>query len=343
MNKNKETLRASKQIVMSGIRPTGFLHLGNYFGAIRNYVKMQDDYECYFMVADLHSLTTHPDTSELKSNVHRVLAENIACGLDPERVALYCQSHLYQTGELYLYLNMLAYKGELEKTPTFKDKVRQHPNNVNAGLLTYPVLMAADILIHRAKYVPVGKDQEQHLEIARNYVNLARSLGSDESSLDIMGIEISRLNAMLLSAALGDSVYPVIPTNLEEMTIACESGKIIVSGGLHPGQSTNATSALICEKIKADRFLNATDVNGIYDSDPNKNPKAKMFREITIKKCMGLLNNESTQAGSYDLMDIVALKVIERSKIPTRVIKSDPKVIRNLVMKNSQSGTKITA
>lgn len=156
---------------MSGIRPTGYLHLGNYFGAMRNYVKMQEDYECYFMVADLHSLTTHPDTKDLKTNVHRVLAENIACGLDPDKAALYCQSHVYQTSELYLYLNMLAYKGELEKTPTFKDKVRQHPDNVNAGLLTYPVLMAADILIHRANYVPVGKDQEQHLEIARNYVN----------------------------------------------------------------------------------------------------------------------------------------------------------------------------
>ncbi|HSN07836.1 MAG TPA: tryptophan--tRNA ligase [Hanamia sp.] len=164
-------MKKEKEIVMSGIRPTGFLHLGNYFGAIRNYVKMQEDYECYFMVADLHSLTTHPDTKELKANVHRVLAENIACGLDPEKVALYCQSHLYQTAELYLYLNMLAYKGELEKTPTFKDKVRQHPENINAGLLTYPVLMAADILIHRAKYVPVGKDQEQHLEITRNFAN----------------------------------------------------------------------------------------------------------------------------------------------------------------------------
>ena len=179
--------------------------------------------------------------------------------------------------------------------------------------------------------------------IARHYVNLARSLGSDESSLDIMGIEISRLNAMLLSAALGDSVYPVIPSSLEEISIACESGKIIVSGGLHPGQSTNATAALICEKIKAERFLNATDVDGIYDSDPNKNPKAKMFKEITIKKCMELLNTESTRAGSYDLMDIVALKVIERSKIPTWVIKSDTKVIRNLVIKNTQSGTKITS
>ena len=164
-------MEKKKEIVMSGIRPTGFLHLGNYFGAIRNYIKMQEDYDCFFMVADLHSLTTHPDTKQLKSNVQRVLAENIACGLDPEKVALYCQSHVRQTGELYLYLNMLAYKGELEKTATFKDKIRQHPDNVNAGLLTYPVLMAADILIHRAKYVPVGKDQEQHLEIARTYVN----------------------------------------------------------------------------------------------------------------------------------------------------------------------------
>jgi uridylate kinase len=178
--------------------------------------------------------------------------------------------------------------------------------------------------------------------IARHYVNLARSLGSDESSLDVMGIEISRLNAMLLSAALGNSVYPVIPSNLQEISIACQSGKIVVSGGLHPGQSTNATAALICEKIKADRFLNATDVDGIYDSDPKENPKAKMFKEITIKRCFKLLNTESTQAGSYDLMDIVAMKVIERSKIPTWVIKSDPKIIRNLIMKNSQAGTKIT-
>ncbi|MEO6705540.1 MAG: tryptophan--tRNA ligase [Ginsengibacter sp.] len=164
-------MKKEKEIVMSGIRPTGFLHLGNYFGAIRNYVKMQENYECYFMVADLHSLTTHPDTKGLKSNVYRVLAENIACGLDPEKVAFYCQSHVFQTSELYLYLNMLAYKGELEKTATFKDKIRQHPDNINAGLLTYPVLMAADILIHRANYVPVGKDQGQHLEVARNYVN----------------------------------------------------------------------------------------------------------------------------------------------------------------------------
>ncbi len=161
----------SKEIVVSGIRSTGYLHLGNYFGAMRNYVRMQDDFNCYFFVADYHSLTTHPDPKDLRANVYRVVAENVACGLDPQKVALYAQSDVPEIPELYLMLNMMAYKGELEKVPTFKDKVRTQPDNVNAGLLTYPVLMAADIIIHKAVKVPVGKDQEQHVEMARNFVN----------------------------------------------------------------------------------------------------------------------------------------------------------------------------
>jgi len=161
----------SKEIVVSGIRSTGYLHLGNYFGAMRNYVRMQDDFDCYFFVADYHSLTTHPDPKDLRANVYRVVAENVACGLDPEKVVLYAQSDIPEIPELYLMLNMMAYKGELEKVPTFKDKVRTQPDNVNAGLLTYPVLMTADIIIHKAVKVPVGKDQEQHVEMARNFVN----------------------------------------------------------------------------------------------------------------------------------------------------------------------------
>lgn len=145
------------------------MHLGNYFGAVQNWVRMQEEYNCFFCVVDWHSLTTHPDTKELRENVHRLLGELIAAGLDPDKSVIYAQSDVPEIAELYLYLNMLAYKGELEKTPTFKDKVRQHPNNVNTGLLTYPVLQAADILIHRAVKVPVGKDQEQHLEITRNF------------------------------------------------------------------------------------------------------------------------------------------------------------------------------
>jgi len=161
----------AKQIVVSGIRPTGFLHLGNYFGALRNFVRMQDEYQCYFFVADLHSLTTHPKPEDLKEHVIRVVAEYMASGLDPEKAVLYVQSEVPETAELYLLLNMLAYKGELEKVPTFKEKIRQHSDNINAGLLTYPVLMAADILLHRADRVPVGQDQAQHLEMARNFAN----------------------------------------------------------------------------------------------------------------------------------------------------------------------------
>ncbi|HET8573655.1 MAG TPA: tryptophan--tRNA ligase [Edaphocola sp.] len=159
----------TKDIIVSGIRSTGNLHLGNYFGAIHQYIKMQEIYPCYFFVADFHSLTTHPDPKNLKANVFQVVAENIAAGLDPEKAVIYAQSDVPEIPELYLLMNMLAYKGELEKVPTFKDKVRQNPYNVNAGLLTYPVLMAVDILIHKGNKVPVGKDQEQHLEMARNF------------------------------------------------------------------------------------------------------------------------------------------------------------------------------
>ncbi len=158
-----------KEIVLSGIRPTGFLHLGNYFGAVQNWVRMQEEYNCYFCIVDWHSLTTHPDTTELRANVHRLLGELLASGLDADKSVIYVQSDVPEIAELYLYLNTLAYKGELEKTATFKDKVRQQPDNANAGLLTYPVLQAADILIHRAVKVPVGKDQEQHLEMSRNF------------------------------------------------------------------------------------------------------------------------------------------------------------------------------
>ena len=155
--------------VLSGIRPTGNLHLGNYYGAMINFLKMQEENKCFFFIADWHSLTTHPDPALLHVNVTNILSEYLACGLDPEKATIYIQSDVPEIAELYLLLSMLAYVGELEKTVSFKEKARQNPENVNAGLFTYPVLMAADILIHNADYVPVGKDQEQHLEMTRNY------------------------------------------------------------------------------------------------------------------------------------------------------------------------------
>jgi len=155
--------------VVSGIRSTGNLHLGNYFGMIKNSLKMQHENNCFFFIADYHSLTTHPTPENLHGNVKQVMAEYLASGIDPEVATLYVQSDVPEVTELYLLLNMNAYLGELERTTSFKEKVRKQPNNVNAGLLTYPVLMAADIIMHKAAKVPVGKDQEQNLEMARKF------------------------------------------------------------------------------------------------------------------------------------------------------------------------------
>jgi tryptophanyl-tRNA synthetase len=165
------------ETVVSGIRSTsGSLHLGNYLGALKNFVQMQHQHNCYFFIADYHALTTHPKSGEMHSNARKVIIEYLAAGLDPEVATIYLQSDLPETAELYLFLNMVSYLGELERSASFKEKVRKHPDNVNAGLLTYPVLMAADIILHRATKVPVGKDQEQHLEMTRTFAGRFNSL-----------------------------------------------------------------------------------------------------------------------------------------------------------------------
>ena len=177
-----------KEIVLSGIRATGNLHLGNYFGALSKFVKMQEDYDCMYFIADLHALTTHPDPKTLHSNVKNILAEYLAAGVDPDKSTIFVQSDVPEISELYLLLNMHVGIGELMRTASFKDKARKQlgiksdnddiekeiigtdsNKRVNAGLLTYPTLMAVDILIQKAHKVPVGKDQEQHLELTRRF------------------------------------------------------------------------------------------------------------------------------------------------------------------------------
>ncbi len=160
-------------IIVSGARSTGVIHIGNYFGAIRNFAKMIDDFEnpSFFFIADWHALTTHQDAALLKDSVRKTLATYLGCGLDPNKSTIYLQSDVPAISELYLYLNMFAHLGELERTATFKEKIAANPNNINAGLLTYPVLMAADVLIHKGTKVPVGKDQAQHIEMIRTFSN----------------------------------------------------------------------------------------------------------------------------------------------------------------------------
>lgn len=176
--------------------------------------------------------------------------------------------------------------------------------------------------------------------IARHYITHARSSGADESTLDELGIEISRLNAKLLIYALKNKAYSHPPTTLQEVRHAVDDGLIVVTGGLHPGQSTNGTAALIAEKINAEQFLNATDVDGVYDMDPNKFKNAKKFKRIELKNLKNMLVHEDSVAGGYDLMDIVALKIIERSKIKTRIIKADLKTLEKAI-KGGEVGTEI--
>ena len=158
----------SKKIILSGIQSTGKLTLGNYLGAINNWVQMQEEYDCYYMIANLHSLTIRNDPETLRNNTLKVLAMYVAAGLDPEKNTIFIQSQVKEHAELGWILDCYTYMGELSRMTQFKDKAAKHADNINAGLFTYPALMAADILLYQANLVPVGQDQQQHLEITRD-------------------------------------------------------------------------------------------------------------------------------------------------------------------------------
>lgn len=161
---------AKKGRVFSGARPTGRQHLGNYLGAIRNYVALQDDYDCIYCIVDVHALTTVETTADLKNNTYEMALDWLAAGIRPEESIVFIQSHVPQVMELHTLLSMVTPLGKLTELPTFKEKIRQNPNNVNYGLVGYPVLMTADIVLYKAEAVPVGVDQAPHLEFARETV-----------------------------------------------------------------------------------------------------------------------------------------------------------------------------
>jgi len=162
--------------VFSGVRPTGQQHIGNYLGAIQNWVAMQDEYECIYCVVDIHALTTLEDTHLLQANIREMALDLLAAGIDPERSIIFAQSHVPEITELFTYMGMVTPMGWLTRVPTFKDKVRMHPDNVNYGLLGYPVLMASDITLYKADTVPVGEDQLPHLELTREIVRRFTSI-----------------------------------------------------------------------------------------------------------------------------------------------------------------------
>ena len=159
-----------KQRVFSGARPTGRQHIGNYIGAIQNYVKLQEKYDCIYCIVDIHALTTIENTSELQQNIFEMTLDWLAAGIDPKKSIIFVQSHVPEVTELCVFLGNLVPLGWLLRVPTFKEKVKQQPNNVNYGLVGYPVLMAADIMLYKSDAVPVGEDQLPHLEMTREIV-----------------------------------------------------------------------------------------------------------------------------------------------------------------------------
>ena len=244
------------ETVLSGIRPTGQLHLGNYFGALRNFTKMQHTDRCFFFIADYHALTTHPDPTSLHGNVRNILAEYLAAGLDPQVATIYVQSDVPEVAELSLLLSMHAYVGELERTASFKDKVRKNPNNVNAGLLCYPVLMAADILLHRATRVPVGKDQEQHLELTRLYARRFNSIYGveffPESQPYNFGEELIKIPGLDGSGKMGKSEGNCIYLSDEDKVIRKKVMKAVTdSGPTEPNSPISEPVANIFAIMKA--------------------------------------------------------------------------------------------
>ena len=252
-----------KETVVSGIRPTGNLHLGNYFGAVKSFLQMQNDYNCYFFIADWHSLTTRPKPENIVNSARTILAEYLACGLDPEKATIYVQSDVKEVLELYLFLNMNAYLGELERCTTFKEKARKQPDNVNAGLLTYPTLMAADILLHRAVKVPVGKDQEQNMEMARKFARRFNTMYGVEFfpepqnfSLSEKAVKIPGLDG---SGKMGKSEGNCIYLMDDEATIKKKVMKAVTDQG---PQEPNSQRPEVIENLFT--FLNIVSTPNTY-------------------------------------------------------------------------------
>lgn len=216
----------SKKIILSGIQATGNLTLGNYLGAIDNFVKMQEEYDCYYMVANLHSLTVRNDPEVLRNNTLKILALYIASGLDPEKNTIFIQSQVKEHAELGWILDCYTYMGELSRMTQFKDKSAKHEDNINAGLFTYPALMAADILLYKADLVPVGEDQRQHLEITRDIAERFNKLYGE--TFVIPDAYVRKESARIMGLQDPESKMSKSATNLNDVIFLEDEPEVIL-------------------------------------------------------------------------------------------------------------------
>lgn len=238
-----------KKRVFSGVRPTGRLHIGNYLGAVKNYVALQDEYDCVYCIVDLHALTTLEETNRLQSNIHEAVLDLLAAGLDPEKSIIFVQSHVPEINELFTLLGMVTPLGWLLRVPTFKEKARLHPQNINYGLVGYPVLMTSDIVLYKAEVVPVGEDQLPHLELAREIVrrfneHFGETFPEPQAKLTNFPLVIGLDGKDKMSKSLGN--------HIELASTAEETTKKIMSAVTDPARKlrTDAGHPEICNIFK---------------------------------------------------------------------------------------------
>jgi tryptophanyl-tRNA synthetase len=253
-----------KKRVFSGVRPTGRLHIGNYLGAVKNYVALQDEYRCVYCIVDLHALTTLESTEKLKENVREVLLDLLASGLDPEKSIIFVQSHVPEVTELFTLLGMVTPLSWLLRVPTFKEKVKLQPHNVNYGLVGYPVLMAADILIYKAEVVPVGEDQLPHLELTREIVrrfneHFGETFAEPKAKLTTFPMVIGLDGREKMSKSLNN--------HIELAATAEETMKKVMSAVTDPERKFRHDPGHpeICNVYRLQRYFNSLRAEGITD------------------------------------------------------------------------------
>lgn len=283
----------SKKIILSGIQATGKLTLGNYLGAIDNWVKMQEEYDCYYMIANLHSLTVRNNPDELKNNTLKILATYIAAGLDPEKNTIFIQSQVKEHAELGWILDCYTYMGELSRMTQFKDKSAKHADNINAGLFTYPALMAADILLYQADLVPVGEDQRQHLEITRDLAERFNKLYG--KTFVVPDAYVRKSSARIMGLQDPTSKMSKSATNLNDVIFLEDEPEVILK-----------------------KFKKAvTDSENKVKFDPENKPGVSNLMQIysaITGKTMEEIETEFDQRGYGDFKMTVANSVIDKLK-----------------------------
>jgi len=253
-----------KKRVFSGARPTGRQHLGNYLGAIKNYVALQEDYECLYCIVDIHALTSLDDTSKLQDNIREMLLDWLAAGLDPEKSVLFVQSHVPEVMELFTLLGMVTPLSWLLRVPTFKDKVRLQPHNVNYGLVGYPVLMTADIVLYKAEVVPVGEDQLPHLELTRELVR--RFNGIFGNTFPEPQAKLTE-SPMVLGLDGRDKMSKQAGNHIELALTEEETVKKVMEAVTDPARQFRRDPGHpeVCNVYKLQRYFNSLEAEGISE------------------------------------------------------------------------------